>query len=143
MCRVMRQIKKDVPRTTGTFNMSKFDFPFNSGMNPIFNILIAYAETDKQLGYTQGMNFLAGLIFIAVQDEVIAFVILQRVMMSKQQAQELSKSIEHQETLSRGMMQEWRFMFVDRMPKLKAFVAEIKRWLRTTQRLLLVHLEAQ
>ena len=40
-------------------------------------------------------------------------------------------------------MQEWRFMFVDRMPKLKAFVAEIKRWLRTTQRLLLVHLEAQ
>ena len=142
MCRVMRQIKKDVPRTTGTFNMSKFDFPFNSGMNPIFNILIAYAETDKQLGYTQGMNFLAGLIFIAVQDEVIAFVILQRVMMSKQQAQELSKSIEHQETLSQGMMQEWRFMFVDRMPKLKAFVAEVKRWLRTTQRLLLVHLEA-
>ena len=88
------------------------------------------------------MNFLAGLIFIAVQDEVIAFVILQRVMMSKQQAQELSKSIEHQETLSQGMMQEWRFMFVDRMPKLKAFVAEVKRWLRTTQRLLLVHLEA-
>ena len=143
MCRVMRQIKKDVPRTTGTFNMSKFDFPFNSGMNPIFNILIAYAETDKQLGYTQGMNFLAGLIFIAVQDEVIAFVILQRVMMSKQQAQELSKSIEHQETLSRGMMQESMFMFVDKMPKLKAFVAEIKRWLRTKQRLLLVHLEAQ
>ena len=47
MCRVMRQIKKDVPRTTGTFNMSKFDFPFDSGMNPIFNILVAYAETDK------------------------------------------------------------------------------------------------
>ena len=85
MCRVIRQIKKDVPRTTGTFNMKKFDFPFNSGMNPIFNILSAYAETDKQLGYTQGMNFLTGLIFIAVQDEVIAFVILQRIMMSKQQ----------------------------------------------------------
>ena len=83
MCRVLRQIKKDVPRTTGTFNMKKFDFPFSSGMNPIFNILSAYAETDKQLGYTQGMNFLTGLIFIAVQDEVITFTILQRVMMSK------------------------------------------------------------
>ena len=46
--------------------MKKFDFPFSSGMNPLFNILTAYAETDKKLGYTQGMNFLCGLIFIAV-----------------------------------------------------------------------------
>ena len=45
-------------------------------MNPIYNILIAFAESDQQLGYTQGMNFLCALIFIAVQDEVIAFVIL-------------------------------------------------------------------
>ena len=62
----MRQIKKDVPRTTGTFNMKKFDFPFSTGMNPIFNILSAYAETDKVLGYTQGMNFIAGIIYVAV-----------------------------------------------------------------------------
>ena len=47
MCKVLSQIKKDVPRTTATFKMEKFDFPFNSGMNPIFNILTAYAETDK------------------------------------------------------------------------------------------------
>ena len=34
-------------------------------------------------------------------------------------------------------------MFVDRMPKLTAFVTEIKRWLKETQRLLLVHLESR
>ena len=56
--------------------MEKFDFPFNSGMNPIFNILAAYAETDKRLGYTQGMNFLTALIFMATQDETITFAIL-------------------------------------------------------------------
>ena len=34
-------------------------------------------------------------------------------------------------------------MFVDKMPKLTAFVSEIKRWLKETQRLLLVHLESR
>ena len=123
--------------------MEKFDFPFNSGMNPIFNILAAYAETDKQLGYTQGMNFLTALIFMATQDETITFAILQRVMISRVHAHELSKSIEHSEFTSRGSLQEWRFMFIDRMPKLTAFVSEIKRWLKETQRLMLVHLESR
>ena len=49
-------------------------------MNPIYNILTAYAQHDKDLGYTQGMNFLVGLIYVAVQDEVISFAILQRIM---------------------------------------------------------------
>ena len=47
-----------------------------SGRNPIFNLLQAYAELDKDLGYTQGMNFLVGIIFVAVQDEIMAFTIL-------------------------------------------------------------------
>ena len=54
-----------------------------SGRNPIFNLLQAYAELDKDLGYTQGMNFLVGIIFVAVQDEIMAFTILQRIMQSK------------------------------------------------------------
>ena len=58
--------------------------PFESGMNPIYNILIAYAEVDPELGYTQGMNFLAALIFVAVNDEVITFSILERILQSKQ-----------------------------------------------------------
>ena len=73
---MVRQIKKDVPRTSSTFNMEKFDFPFHSGMNPIYNILTAYAQHDAELGYTQGMNFLVGLIYTSVQDEVISFAIL-------------------------------------------------------------------
>ena len=58
-------------------------------MNPIYNILSAYAQHDPDLGYTQGMNFLVGLIYLAVQDEVITFSILQRIMQSKAQAIEM------------------------------------------------------
>ena len=42
------------------------DMSIESGQNPIFNILTAYAQEDPTLGYTQGMNFVAGLIFLSV-----------------------------------------------------------------------------
>lgn len=46
----------------------------------MYNLLSAYAELDPEIGYTQGMNFLVALIFIAVGDEVLAFVLLTKVM---------------------------------------------------------------
>lgn len=51
-----------------------------SGQNPIFNLLAAYSEVDPEVGYTQGMNFLAGALYLAVEDEVIAFTIMVKVM---------------------------------------------------------------
>ena len=67
MCRFIRQIKKDVPRTSSkSFDLPEFDETSASGKNPIFNILVAYAEVDQELGYTQGMNFLVGSIYMAV-----------------------------------------------------------------------------
>ena len=56
-----------MPRTSSkTFDLPEFDETSVSGKNPIFNILVAYAETDQELGYTQGMNFLVGSIYMAV-----------------------------------------------------------------------------
>jgi len=54
--------------------------PFESAKNPIYNILTAYAEFDKDIGYTQGMNFLVALLYAAVQDEIIAFGLLSKLM---------------------------------------------------------------
>lgn len=52
----MEQIKKDVPRTTFIFNQTDqkplSEIPIESGLNPIFNILAAYAELDPTIGYT-------------------------------------------------------------------------------------------
>ena len=72
--------------------MPEFNESPTSGKNPIFNILAAYTEIDRELGYTQGMNFLVAIIYMAVREEVIAFSVFQRIMESKQQAYErLSK----------------------------------------------------
>ena len=84
MCKILRQIKKDVPRTSSTFNNDHFELPLSTGKNPVFNILSAYAEQDPELGYTQGMNFIAAILYVAVQDEVLSFTIMQRLMQSKQ-----------------------------------------------------------
>lgn len=87
MCKVIRQIRRDVPRTSSTFaQIEQLNLSLHTGKNPVYNLLVAYAELDRDLGYTQGMNFLAGIIFVAVQDEVMAFSILQRIMQSKSQA---------------------------------------------------------
>ena len=40
------------------------------------------------------MNFLAGIIFVAVEDEVLAFSVLQRIMQSKSQAQTIQSDIQ-------------------------------------------------
>jgi hypothetical protein len=42
--------------------------------------LAAYAEFDQIVRYTQGMNFLVALLYAAVNDEVIAFALMTKVM---------------------------------------------------------------
>ena len=59
-----------------TFKDDRFESKIDGGGNPIFNLLSAYSEHDKDLGYTQGMNFVVAAIYTAVQDEVVAFSIL-------------------------------------------------------------------
>ena len=44
-------------------------------------MLAAYDLLDEDVGYTQGMNYLAGLILIGVDyDEVMAFAIMDKLM---------------------------------------------------------------
>jgi hypothetical protein len=43
-------------------------------------MLAAYSQEDPELGYTQGMNFVAGLIFTAVGDEYIAYAIFSKIL---------------------------------------------------------------
>ena len=82
-----------MPRTGSTFKNDKFELKLDGGENPIFNLLSAYSEHDKDLGYTQGMNFIVAVIYTAVQDEVVAFSILQRIMQSKKDAQLINASV--------------------------------------------------
>jgi hypothetical protein len=39
-----------------------------TGKNPLYNILIAYGQYDKEIGYCQGMNIVASWILKYTQD---------------------------------------------------------------------------
>jgi Rab-GTPase-TBC domain len=58
------QVVKDVPRT----------FPLESAMDAekcaaLHRVLVAYASHNPQVGYCQGMNFIAGLLLLHMPEE--------------------------------------------------------------------------
>ena len=64
--RIQKQIKLDVPRTFACSNIPSFRVDVDEGQNPLYNVLASYAKHCPEVGYCQGMNFLAGLILIGV-----------------------------------------------------------------------------
>jgi TBC1 domain family member 10 len=64
-------IAKDIYRTLP--NTEKFNQNYEEGNNKLFNVLKAYSCYDNEVGYVQGMNYLAGLLLIEIDDEVKVF----------------------------------------------------------------------
>lgn len=62
MNEIDNMIVKDVYRTFST--MQKFNQKPSTGQNRLYNILKSYALYDPDVGYTQGMNFIAALILL-------------------------------------------------------------------------------
>lgn len=53
----------------------------SEGENPLYNVLLAYSKHNPEVGYCQGMNYLAGLVLVGVDmKEDLAFTILIRLM---------------------------------------------------------------
>lgn len=70
-----------MPRTFSTLEIPNFRQAISSQENSLFNVLACYAKMTPDIGYCQGMNFLAGMILIGVDfDELIAFTILVQLM---------------------------------------------------------------
>jgi len=116
-CLTLFQIKKDVPRTSSVFESCQI--PMDSGKNPLYNILAAYAELDPEVGYTQGMNFLVALIYQAVGNETLAFTLLQKVMYDL----------------------KWRDCYRDDLIKLISITRKLKQWLMKEHKTIAVHLD--
>jgi hypothetical protein len=51
-----------------------------SGQNRLFNLLKAYSIYDPTLGYTQGLNFIAAMILLVVDDDALAFIIFTKIL---------------------------------------------------------------
>lgn len=71
-------IGKDLPRTL-TF-IKSFSIEPSSGQNKLYNVLKAYSCYDKQIGYCQGMNYLAAMLLTHIDDEQEAFWSLVYIM---------------------------------------------------------------
>lgn len=64
---VLNQIKLDVNRTFRSFNLKFLSSDPSKGKNKLYNLLKVYALIlDPDIGYTQGMNFIAALILMHV-----------------------------------------------------------------------------
>ena len=61
---VINLIKKDIDRTFP--NHLHFEDPEAQGKQPLFNILKAYSLIDKEVGYCQGLSFLAAALLLHV-----------------------------------------------------------------------------
>jgi len=57
------------------------------------NILITYAYHNPEVGYCQGMNFIAGFLYLILQDESKAFVFLNRIIGKYEMNELYSKNI--------------------------------------------------
>lgn len=78
---IQRQISVDIPRTFSDQQFPELRVPCTSGLNPLYNVLVAYSKHLPEVGYCQGMNYLCALILIGVDfDENTAFTILDRLM---------------------------------------------------------------
>lgn len=67
-------ISIDLPRT----------FPdnihFDAKKDRLFNILCAYAHNNREVGYCQGLNYIAGLLLIVTDDEEKSFWLLKHIV---------------------------------------------------------------
>jgi len=79
LCPFLRNIRKDIART---YPAHPYFSPPYGGKEALFRVLVAYSIYDIDIGYSQGMAFIAGLLLLHVESEEDAFWCLVRVMYS-------------------------------------------------------------
>ncbi|XP_077554061.1 growth hormone-regulated TBC protein 1-like isoform X5 [Haemaphysalis longicornis] len=67
----------DVPRT---FPDNVYFHGGGQQQASLFNVLVAYAQFNQGVGYCQGLNFVAGLLLLATEDEEATFWLLRALL---------------------------------------------------------------
>ena len=70
----------------------------------LFNILLAYANYDSQIGYVQGMNYIAAMLLMHIQDEESVFWCIIYLLNRK----------------------NWRMIYMEEMPKLMEIIETVE-----------------
>lgn len=86
------RIRKDVSRTFTNYpenleymqcHVKDFNWQGPEGQKMLYNVLLAYTNYDSQIGYVQGMNYIAAMLLIHIQDEEKVFWCLLYIMNRK------------------------------------------------------------
>jgi len=96
---VDQNIEKDIKRTFASLP----EFTEKQQLR-LFNILKAYSRYDPEVGYCQGMSYIAAILILHIIDEITAFCVLEEIMSGF----------------------KWRELYVQGMPKLLSLVATLK-----------------
>ena len=74
-------IRLDVQRTFRPFGLKFLNSDVSKGSNKLYNLLKVYALVlDPEIGYCQGMNFIAAIILMHIPNEVLACRIFMRIL---------------------------------------------------------------
>lgn len=104
------RIQKDVDRTFNNYPISgqeddvEIRWDHVLGRKLLFNVLLAYANYDNEIGYVQGMSYIAAMMLLYVKDEQRVFWCLVHLLNRK----------------------NWRLIFLDGMPKLMELIGLIE-----------------
>lgn len=81
----------------------------------LYNVLLAYSNYDSQIGYVQGMNYIAGMLLMHIQDEEQVFWCLLYIMNRKNwrciYKHELSKLLELLETVEQKIKKDFKPLY--------------------------------
>jgi hypothetical protein len=111
------KISRDLKRTLPELQLFQEDY--KTGTNSLYNVLKAYASFDNEIGYAQGINYLAALLLIHVTEEEDAFWCLVYLLHKK----------------------NWRMIYDDNTPKLVNLLEVVKDRLQRHYPKILAHIE--
>ena len=112
-------IEKDLARTSANTKNEVLKANLLKKKDKLFNILLAYSNFDLEVGYVQGTNYIVNTILSNINSERATFWIYVHIM------NELN----------------WRFLYVDGMPKLKRMIKVLEEVMKKRIPLIYRHIK--
>ena len=114
-------IKKDLTRTFPNNILFKYG---NSYYNKLYHILTAYSNFNKNIGYIQGLNFLAAHIIYFFEDEIDEFTFLDALIHKFNLDKILDNNLKN--VFFEKKLEHINLLLVQKLPKLNKFLSELK-----------------
>ena len=115
------EIKKDLTRTFPDNVLFKYG---NSYYNKLYHILTAYSNFNKNIGYVQGLNFLAAHIIYIFEDETNEFIFLDAMIHKFEFDKILDNNLNNKFFVEKT--EKINKYIINKIPKLNIFLSEHK-----------------